>query len=143
MGPRGWPGWGSASSRQRGYFVVYWGAAGGTGDSGSQAVGAVSCEKCAGVGGPLPAWGGEHMTVDARRYSRRRPVRESGDRTATRIIFREEGGAHTGTGRRGRRWRITSCYAGWRLEFRDPGDQADTYAGTHGTLEAAMVEAGR
>ena len=50
---------------------------------------------------------------------------------------------YTGTGLAGRRWRITRAPAGWRLEFRDPGDEAFTYAATHATIFAAQSEAGR
>jgi hypothetical protein len=48
---------------------------------------------------------------------------------------------YTGTDRRMRRWQITPCRAGWRLEFRDPGDTEATYAGTHPSRAAAEREA--
>lgn len=43
----------------------------------------------------------------------------------------------------GRRWRIWAVTGGWRMEFRDPGDQKPTYAWTFGTLSAAQDEAAR
>ena len=57
------------------------------------------------------------------------------------FVFHED--AYTGTGRAGRRWRISRAPAGWRLEFRDPGDNTFTYAATHATVFAAQTEAGR
>ena len=57
------------------------------------------------------------------------------------IEFVHRRGAYVGTGKRDRAWRITSTFTGWRLEFRDPGDAAPTYAGTHASLEAAQREA--
>jgi hypothetical protein len=59
------------------------------------------------------------------------------------IVFEEHAGSHAGTRGDGREWRITAAFTGWRLEFRDAGDVAATYAGTHPTLEAAMAEADR
>jgi hypothetical protein len=40
-------------------------------------------------------------------------------------------------------WQISKVIAGWRLEFRDPGDAEPTFAGVHGSLQAAMREASR
>lgn len=57
------------------------------------------------------------------------------------IEFVHRGGAYTGAGTDDREWRITTTVTGWRLEFRDPGDAAPTYAGTHVSLEAAQREA--
>ena len=59
------------------------------------------------------------------------------------IEFSFHEGTYTGVGRDGRRWRITRAVVGWRLEFRDPGDRASTYAGTHASVFAAQTEAGR
>jgi len=57
--------------------------------------------------------------------------------------FVEDEGIYTGASRGGRRWRISRVLTGWRLEFRDYGDTAATFAGVHGSVEAAQVEAGR
>jgi len=59
------------------------------------------------------------------------------------IEFSFHEGTYTGVGGDGRRWRITRAVVGWRLEFRDPGDRASTYAGTHASDFAAQTEAGR
>ena len=59
------------------------------------------------------------------------------------VVFREYDGVMVGIGERGRRWRVFETMTGWRLEFRDVGDEAATYAGTHRSLEAAMEEAAR
>jgi hypothetical protein len=59
----------------------------------------------------------------------------------SRIDFSEYEGAHSGVGKANRMWRITRCYTGWHLEFRDPGDMTATYAGIHATLAAAKHEA--
>ena len=59
------------------------------------------------------------------------------------IDFSDYQGTHSGRGENNRMWRITACYTGWRLEFRDPGDVTATYAGTHATLAAAKNEADR
>lgn len=45
------------------------------------------------------------------------------------------------TGPRGRCWHISKVLAGWRLDFRDPGDNASTYAGTHASVDRAKREA--
>jgi hypothetical protein len=52
-------------------------------------------------------------------------------------------GDRTGTGPRGRVWRIYQVASGWRLEFYDPGDVTNTRAGLHGSVEAAIAEASR
>lgn len=57
------------------------------------------------------------------------------------IDFTENQGVFTGTGRLGREWRITRAFTGWRLEFTDPGDTAQTNAGVHATVAAAQAEA--
>ncbi|HSE09360.1 MAG TPA: hypothetical protein VLB29_11905 [Nocardioidaceae bacterium] len=57
--------------------------------------------------------------------------------------FREHEGSYYGVGKGGRSWRITATLTGWRLEFRDPGDSAATYAGTHATVALAEQEAQR
>lgn len=62
---------------------------------------------------------------------------------ASVIEFLDDGGAYAGVGRRGRAWRISRTFTGWRLEFKDPGDQVATYAGTHPTVAAAQSEAER
>ena len=59
------------------------------------------------------------------------------------IEFVEDEGTYTGTSRGGRCWRISRVFTGWRLEFRDEGDVTATYAGVHGSVEAAQVEAAR
>lgn len=59
------------------------------------------------------------------------------------IQFAEDHGTFTGTGRGGRCWSISRVYTGWRLEFRDAGDETATYAGVHRSVEAAQAEAAR
>jgi hypothetical protein len=59
------------------------------------------------------------------------------------VDFVEKLGVYTGVDRGGRTWHISRCFTGWRLEFRDAGDPAPTYAGIHATLEAAQQEASR
>lgn len=60
---------------------------------------------------------------------------------ADRVDFIQRGQAYTGTAESGRVWRIAETVVGWRLDFRDPGDARPTYAGTHGTVDAAKREA--
>jgi hypothetical protein len=57
------------------------------------------------------------------------------------IEFVHRNGTYTGVGPGEREWSISSSLTGWRLEFRDPGDEVATYAGTHGSLAAAQREA--
>lgn len=57
------------------------------------------------------------------------------------VVFQEHDGVLVGIGARGRRWHVTKIVAGWRLEFRDPGDATATYAGTHGSVQSAVAEA--
>jgi hypothetical protein len=57
------------------------------------------------------------------------------------IEFADRSGSYVGTDRGGRSWRISATSTGWRLDFRDPGDEAPTYAGTHASLWAAQREA--
>jgi hypothetical protein len=57
------------------------------------------------------------------------------------IEFVQSDGTFTGVGPDEREWQISSSLAGWRLEFRDPGDALRTYAGTHGSRAAAQREA--
>lgn len=57
------------------------------------------------------------------------------------VVFQEYNEAWVGIVEGGRRWRVTQSATGWRLEFRDAGDRAATYAGTHFSLESAMAEA--
>ena len=57
------------------------------------------------------------------------------------IEFVRRGGAYTGAGDAGRVWHIVETFVGWRLEFRDPGDPTPTYAGMHGSVDAAKREA--
>lgn len=57
------------------------------------------------------------------------------------VAFVECNDGFWGNGARQRRWHITKAVTGWRLEFRDPGDDAPTFAGIHATLEGAMREA--
>jgi hypothetical protein len=59
------------------------------------------------------------------------------------VEFVEHLGVYTGAAPGGRMWRITRTYTGWRLEFRDAGDTEATYAGVHGSLDAAQAEANR
>ena len=59
------------------------------------------------------------------------------------LAFQECDGAMVGVGTGGRRWRVFQTLTGWRLEFQDAGDEAATYAGTHGSLQSAMDEAAR
>jgi hypothetical protein len=59
------------------------------------------------------------------------------------VQFSEQDGVYTGTGGTGRHWTVSRVFAGWRLEFRDEGDTATTYAGVHRTLQAAQAEAAR
>jgi hypothetical protein len=59
------------------------------------------------------------------------------------IVFNEHAGTYSGIGGDGRMWRITRAFAGWRLDFRDPGDSTSTSAGLHGSLAAAQAEANR
>jgi hypothetical protein len=59
------------------------------------------------------------------------------------IDFTNYDGSYSGAGPGQRMWRILPTLTGWRLEFRDPGDRAATYAGTFGTLHAAQREAAR
>lgn len=61
----------------------------------------------------------------------------------TGIEFVDDQLGFRGTGDNGRCWRLTRVVAGWRLEFRDPGDKTPTYAGMFGTRERAMEEANR
>jgi hypothetical protein len=68
----------------------------------------------------------------------------SGRPTADAIEFRnDEHGTYSGVSEGDRQWRILPIVTGWRLEFRDPGDQEATYAGSHRTLHAARSEAAR
>lgn len=57
------------------------------------------------------------------------------------IDFHNYDGTYSGLGAGARMWRITSTLTGWRLEFRDPGDETATGAGVHRTLAAAQKEA--
>ena len=57
--------------------------------------------------------------------------------------FVESEGIYTGAGPGGRCWRISRVFTGWRLEFRDYGDTAATFAGVHRSVRAAQVEAAR
>ena len=59
------------------------------------------------------------------------------------VVFQEYEGTVVGIGDRGRTWRVRRSPSGWRLEFRDAGDYATTYAGTFRSLDAAMDEARR
>lgn len=59
------------------------------------------------------------------------------------IVFGGGPSAYHGVGLRGREWSISPSLTGWLLQFRDPGDNAWTYAGTHATLQHARVEASR
>jgi hypothetical protein len=59
------------------------------------------------------------------------------------IPFSDYRGTYSGIGPDQRMWRITRISTGWRLEFRDPGDVAATYAGTFSTVLEAQNEASR
>jgi hypothetical protein len=61
--------------------------------------------------------------------------------TGTGVAFEDDGSGYRGTGLNGRCWRIQRAVTGWRLEFRDPGDDEPTYAGMFGSAERAMQEA--
>jgi hypothetical protein len=54
-----------------------------------------------------------------------------------------ESDAYAGESPTGRRWQISPTRTGWHLEFRDPGDEQPTYAGTFGRLRDARTEANR
>jgi hypothetical protein len=64
-------------------------------------------------------------------------------RAEENIEFVEDRSGFLGTGANGRCWRVVRAVAGWRLEFRDPGDEDATNAGIFGTKERAMGEANR
>lgn len=68
---------------------------------------------------------------------------ESREAGASAPHFHQHEGSYYGKGKGGRNWRITETLTGWRLEFRDPGDSAATYAGTHATVALAEREAQR
>lgn len=69
---------------------------------------------------------------------------DQGSWRATPVIdFSNYEGTYSGIGTNGRQWRITPTFIGWRLEFRDSGDLAATYAGTHATVALAQMEAAR
>jgi hypothetical protein len=57
------------------------------------------------------------------------------------VAFQDYNGVHVFVGVRGRRWQAEKTVTGWRLEFRDSGDATATYAGTHTSLQAALLEA--
>ncbi|MGZ5417252.1 MAG: hypothetical protein ACXWDI_08750, partial [Nocardioides sp.] len=59
------------------------------------------------------------------------------------ITFVEDEHGYWATDDDHRRWHVMKVFTGWRLEFRDPGDDEPTFAGVHGTLQAAMREAAR
>ncbi len=60
-----------------------------------------------------------------------------------RIDFQSHHGTMVGLDTNNREWRVVKVLTGWRLEFRDDGDDEATYAGTHPTVERAMEEASR
>ena len=72
---------------------------------------------------------------------RGRVPRQAG--SAKEITFVEDEHGHWATGGDNRRWHIAKVITGWRLEFSDPGDDEPTFAGVHGSLQAAMREAAR
>ena len=59
------------------------------------------------------------------------------------IDFQNHHGVMVGLDNDNREWRVVKVVTGWRLEFRDDGDELATYAGTHPTVEHAMDEASR
>jgi hypothetical protein len=59
------------------------------------------------------------------------------------IDFQNQDGVMVGLDNHNREWRVVKVVTGWRLEFRDDGDELATYAGTHPTVERAMDEASR
>lgn len=63
------------------------------------------------------------------------------DQLATSIHFRDEDDGLAGHDEHGRYWRILEERTGWRLSFRDPGDDTATNAGVFGSLAAAQAEA--
>lgn len=70
-------------------------------------------------------------------------TRSEPEKASPGVDFSDYDGTYSGIGLKGRRWRITQTFTGWRLEFRDPGDVTATYAGTHATVALAKREAGR
>lgn len=74
---------------------------------------------------------------------RRRTGLSESRQPGPRISFLADETGYRGVGVSGRSWRILRAIAGWRLEFRDPGDDEPTYAGMFGTAERAMEEANR
>ena len=70
-------------------------------------------------------------------HSRLPPLRDDGS-----ISFIQDSTGFWGTGSGQRRWHISKAVAGWRLEFKDPGDEAFTFAGIHGSIALAKHEAG-
>ena len=67
--------------------------------------------------------------------------RGAGSPHRSTITFVADGPGYRGTGIGGRSWCITRALTGWRLEFRDPGDDELTYAGIFGSMERAVQEA--
>lgn len=59
------------------------------------------------------------------------------------IDFQSQHGVMIGLDDNNREWRVAKVVTGWRLEFRDEGDELATYAGTHPTVERAIEEASR
>jgi hypothetical protein len=75
----------------------------------------------------------------------RRSVRRTGQvprqgGPAKEVTFVEDEHGHWATDGDHRRWHIVQVITGWRLEFSDPGDDEPTFAGIHGSLQAAMRE---
>jgi hypothetical protein len=62
-------------------------------------------------------------------------------RSASAIDFQTDGDGVSGEDRQGRRWHILEERSGWRLSFRDPGDNRSTNAGLFGSMAAAQHEA--
>ena len=61
--------------------------------------------------------------------------------SAATIDFQDDNGGVSGLDQQGRHWHILEERSGWRLSFRDPGDNWSTNAGVFGTLAAARLEA--
>jgi hypothetical protein len=74
---------------------------------------------------------------------RRQASRGGKPRSGPRITFVADETGYRSVGVSGRSWSVLRVITGWRLEFRDPGDDAPTYAGMFGTAERAMQEANR
>lgn len=76
--------------------------------------------------------------MHAQRVSRPRAGSKRPAAEVAEVVFTDVRGTMCGTGHAGRRWQVLPVRTGWRLEFRDPGDEAVVYAGTYATAAAAQ-----